>query len=106
MIINLKLLVFKIWDQDRTWGAKWEILTSLIRRKFKNLKRLRIMKKPNTPRFVGWGMTSTHALPWDILSSTDKIGLKFLEAEDRLLKRLSNGEFVTPSENAFQRMSG
>ena len=64
------------------------------------------MKKPNPPSFVGWGMTSTHALPWDILSSTDKIGLRFLEAEDRLLKRLSNGEFVTPSENAFQRMSG
>jgi hypothetical protein len=31
------------------------------------------MKKPNTPSFVGWGMTSTHALPWDIESSTDKI---------------------------------
>ena len=107
--MNLKSLLSKIQDPDRTWGEKLQILVRLIQQKnFRILKRLRIIIEPKTktPRFVGWGMTSTHALPWDLKSSTDIIGLKFLEAENNLLKRLSNGEFVTPSENVLRDMSG
>ena len=105
--MNLKSLLSQIWDPDRTWGNKLQILVRLIQRKnFRIFKRLRIIPDPEVPRFVGWGMTSKHALPWDPRSSTDITGLKFLEAENNLLKRLSNGEFVTPSENAFKNMSG
>ena len=52
------------------------------------------MLKPKTPRFTGWGMTSKHALPWDIKNSTDKTGLKFSEVESDLKKLIKDGEFV------------
>ena len=52
------------------------------------------MLKPKTPRFTGWGMTSKHALPWDIKNSTDEIGLKFSDVENKLKKLVRDGEFV------------
>ena len=52
------------------------------------------MLKPKTPRFTGWGMTSKHALPWDIKNSTDAIGLKFSDVENNLKMLVRDGEFV------------
>ena len=50
------------------------------------------MFKPKAPRFVGWGMTSKHALPWDIKNSTDRTGLQFLKVDLDFLHRINLGE--------------
>ena len=50
------------------------------------------MFKPKAPRFVGWGMTSVHALPWDVKNSTDLTGLQFLKVDLDFLNRINLGE--------------
>ncbi len=50
------------------------------------------MLKPKNPRFVGWGMTSKHALPWDIVNSADLTGLQFLKVDLDFLNRINLGE--------------
>ena len=104
--VKLRLVISRISNPDRTPQDKFFTLLRIVQKTVKKSKQLRIMFKPKAPRFVGWGMTSTHALPWDLKNSTDITGIKFLEAENILKYRLSNGEFVTPSENTFQNMSG
>lgn len=91
-MMKLKVLLSKIWNSDRTWRNKLLTLASLIQLKFKKLKRLRIMFKPKAPRFVGWGMTSVHALPWDVKNSTDLTGLQFLQVDLDFLNRINLGE--------------
>ena len=81
-------------NPDRNSLEKLQTLVSIFQRKVKTFKRIRIMLKPKTPRFTGWGMTSKHALPWDQKNSTDKTGLKFSEVESDLKKLLRDGEFV------------
>ena len=81
-------------NPNRKSLEKLQTLVSILQGKVKTFKRIRIMLKPKTPRFTGWGMTSKHALPWDIKNSTDKTGLKFSEVESNLKKLIKDGEFV------------
>ncbi len=105
-MLKFKVILSKILNPNQTWSFKFKILASIIRKNFKISKQIRIMRKPEAPSFVGWGMTTRHASPWDLKSSSDITGLNFLETENSLLKLLRNGEFVTPSENSFKNMSG
>ena len=92
--MGFKQLIVATMNPDRNSLEKLQTLVSIFQRKVKTFKRIRIMLKPKTPRFTGWGMTSKHALPWDIKNSTDKTGLKFSEVESDLKKLIKDGEFV------------
>ena len=81
-------------NPNRKSLEKLQTLVSILQKKVKTFKRIRIMLKPKTPRFTGWGMTSKHALPWDIKNSTDAIGLKFSDVENNLKMLVRDGEFV------------
>ena len=92
--MEFKKLIVATMNPNRKSLEKLQTLVSILQRKVKTFKRIRIMLKPKTPRFTGWGMTSKHALPWDIKNSTDKTGLKFSEVESDLKKLIKDGEFV------------
>lgn len=87
-------LISALRNPDRNSLEKLQTLVSIFQRKVKTFKRIRIMLKPKTPHFTGWGMTSKHALPWDRKNSTDLIGLKFSDVENNLKKQLREDEFV------------
>jgi len=87
-------LISTLRNPNRKSLEKLQTLVSILQRKVKTVKRIRIMLKPKTPRFTGWGMTSKHALPWDIKNSTDAIGLKFYDVENNLKMLVRDGEFV------------
>ena len=91
---KFKELISALKNPNRKSLEKLQTLVSILQGKVKTFKRIRIMLKPKTPRFTGWGMTSKHALPWDIKNSTDKTGLKFSEVESDLKKLIKDGEFV------------
>ena len=91
---SFKKFIFALRNQDRNSLEKLQLLVSIFYKKVKTFNRIRIMLKPKTPRFTGWGMTSKHALPWDIKNSTDAIGLKFFDVENDLKMLVRDGEFV------------
>lgn len=91
---KFKELISALRNPNRKSLEKLQTLVSILQRKIKTFKRIRIMLKPKTPRFTGWGMTSKHALPWDIKNSTDAIGLKFSDVENNLKILVRDGEFV------------
>ena len=87
-------LIVAAMNPNRKLHEKLETFRTVVRKKVKTFKRIRIMLKPKTPHFAGWGVTSQHALPWDLKNSTDKTGLKFSEVESNLKKLIKDGEFV------------
>ena len=91
---KFKELISALKNPNRKSLEKLQTLVSILQGKVKTFKRIRIMLKPKTPRFTGWGMTSKHALPWDIKNSTDAIGLKFSDVENNLKMLVRDGEFV------------
>lgn len=60
----------------------------------KKILNLRVMQKPSVPAFVGWGMTSKAALPWDTASGSDLIGRAFDTADKNFKDLLLSGHFV------------
>ena len=91
---KFKELISALRNPDRNSLEKLQTLVSIFQRKVKTFERIRIGLKPKTPRFTGWGMTSNHALPWDIKNSTDAIGLNFSDVENNLKKLVRDGDFV------------
>jgi len=91
---KFKELISALRNPNRNFHEKMQTFKTIVRMKFKTYKRIRIMLKPKAPRFVGWGMTSKHALPWDVKNSTDAIGLKFFDVENNLKKLVRDGDFV------------
>jgi O-methyltransferase len=88
----MKLIFSKILNPDRTPQDKFLTLVKIVQEKIKKSKRLRIMFKPKAPLFAGWGMTSMHALPWDLENSTDLTGLQFLKVDLDFLNKINLGE--------------
>ncbi|MDA2955698.1 MAG: class I SAM-dependent methyltransferase [Actinomycetota bacterium] len=60
----------------------------------KKIKLLRVVVKPKTPRFSGWGMTSRHRLPWEGKKSTDLNGRNFAKANDLLMSKVERRQFI------------
>jgi hypothetical protein len=53
-----------------------------------------VIKPTRSWRHAGWGMNSNAALPWDIDSSTDEIGIQVAEVNQILLNKIENNLFV------------
>jgi len=87
-------LIVAAMNPNRKLHEKLKTFRTVVRKKVKILKRIRIMLKPKTPRFAGWGMTSKHALPWYIKNSTDAFGLKFSDVLNNFKMLVRDGEFV------------
>ena len=82
-------------NPNRTFGAKLVTLKNLLVLFLKKVKRLRVTVKPTrTWRHFGWGMASHAALPWDRDDSTDQTGLEFAEANQRLLNKIEQNQFI------------
>ena len=82
-----------VTDPRTPFKTKLMTFKKLINLRMKKVKRLRIVIKPNPPRFSGWGLTSIHFTPCDPKSS-DEIGLEFAEVNKRLLAGLNAKEIV------------
>ena len=90
--MKLSMFIFTLKNPNRSISEKLSTFRKLVSKKLKRLIHLRIMLKPRDPRFVGWGMTSKHALPWDIENSADLTGLQFLKVDLDFLNRINLGE--------------
>ena len=94
MVIEMiKVTFFAITNRNRTWSEKFTTLRKLMRQNLKKVKLIRILIKPQPPRFSGWGMTSKHFLPWEVNNSSDRTGLEFAEVDAGLLQDISIGKF-------------
>ena len=90
--MKLRVFISALKNPNRSISEKLSTFRNLVSQKLRRLVHLRIMLKPKNPRFVGWGMTSKHALPWDVEDSADLIGLQFLKVDLDFLNRINLGE--------------
>ena len=93
----MTLFITRTWrlitNKSTPFKTKLVTVKNLIRLKVKKAKRLRIVIKPKSPRFIGWGMTSNHFTPWDP-KSNDQVGLEFAKVSKLLLNKIEKQKFV------------
>jgi hypothetical protein len=98
-------LLAKLTSPDKSSLQKLGAGLRFIAHHIRKFANLRLMQKPSVPGFSGWGMTTKHALPWKTDRSSDPVGLKFAQADQRLRKLILSGDFSLSQFNNYGTIS-
>jgi hypothetical protein len=98
---NLGQRLAQLAGSEKSTLQKLDAGLRFITYNVKKLANLRLMQKPSVPGFSGWGMTTKHALPWRTDESSDPVGLKFAQADQRLRELILSGGFNLSQFNGY-----